>query len=52
MNEAEKQAMAKLYAACAEFVRKCDVGEARSVRSYAQMKEAMAFYDALKEAQK
>ncbi len=32
---------AALYAACAEFVRKCDAGEARSTRSYAQMKDAM-----------
>jgi hypothetical protein len=30
-----------LYDACAEFVRKCDNGEARSKRSYAQMKAAM-----------
>lgn len=30
-----------LYLACKEFVRKCDVGEARSVRSYAQMTAAI-----------
>lgn len=32
----------ELLAACEEFVRKCDAGEARSVRSYAQMKAAIA----------
>ena len=31
----------KLYEACKEFVRKCECGEARSVRSYKQMKEAI-----------
>lgn len=31
----------ELLAACEEFVRKCDAGEARSVRSYAQMKAAI-----------
>lgn len=31
----------ELLAACIEFVRKCDVGEARSVRSYKQMSEAI-----------
>lgn len=31
-----------LLAACIEFVRKCECGEARSVRSYKQMKEAIA----------
>lgn len=31
-----------LYLACKEFVRKCECGEARSVRSYAQMKAAIA----------
>lgn len=30
-----------LLEACQEFVRKCDVGEARSTRSYAQMKKAI-----------
>lgn len=30
-----------LLAACMEFVRKCECGEARSKRSYAQMKEAV-----------
>jgi hypothetical protein len=28
------------YLACKEFIRKCECGEARSKRSYAQMKEA------------
>lgn len=31
-----------LLAACKEFVRKCECGEARSRRSYAQMKAAIA----------
>lgn len=31
----------ELLAACQEFVRKCECGEARSVRSYKQMKEAI-----------
>jgi hypothetical protein len=31
-----------LLAACKEFVRKCDQGEALSTRSYAQMKAAIA----------
>jgi hypothetical protein len=31
-----------LLAACEEFVRKCECGEARSTRSYAQMKAAIA----------
>ena len=31
-----------LYEACKEFVRKVDCGEARSKRSYKQMKEALA----------
>ena len=31
----------KLLAACKEFVRKVECGEARSVRSYAQMKAAI-----------
>lgn len=30
-----------LLAACEEFVRKCECGEARSKRSYAQMKDAI-----------
>jgi hypothetical protein len=30
-----------LLAACKEFVRKCECGEARSKRSYAQMKAAI-----------
>lgn len=30
-----------LRAACEEFVRKVECGEARSVRSYKQMKEAL-----------
>ena len=32
----------ELLAACKEFVRKCDCGEASSRRSYAQMKAAIA----------
>ena len=32
----------ELYEACKEFVRKCECGEARSHRSYAQMKAALA----------
>jgi hypothetical protein len=31
----------ELYAACKEFIRKCECGEARSKRSYAQMKAAI-----------
>ena len=31
----------KLLQACEEFIRKVDCGEARSKRSYAQMKEAV-----------
>ena len=31
----------ELYEACAEFVRKCESGEACSTRSYAQMKAAI-----------
>ncbi len=34
----------KLLQACKEFVRKVECGEARSIRSYAQMKEAIADY--------
>ncbi len=30
-----------LYEACKEFVRKCENGQAKSVRSYAQMKAAI-----------
>lgn len=30
-----------LLEACVEFVRKCDNGEARSTKSYAQMKSAI-----------
>lgn len=30
-----------LRAACEEFVRKCEAGQARSIRSYAQMKIAL-----------
>lgn len=36
------KAAPKLYDACAEFVRKVECGEARSTRSYEQMKAAMA----------
>ena len=31
-----------LYHSCVEFVRKCDAGEAKSCRSYAEMKIAIA----------
>lgn len=31
-----------LLAACKEFVRKCDSGQARSIRSYAEMSAAIA----------
>jgi len=48
-NEEEDEANADLIAAapdllaaCKEFVRKCDSGEARSKRSYAQMQAAIA----------
>jgi hypothetical protein len=34
-------ALADLYDACREFVRRCDCGEVRSRRSYAQMKAAV-----------
>lgn len=34
-----------LYRACAEFVRKVECGEARSTRSYRQMKAALAEAD-------
>jgi hypothetical protein len=34
-----------MYEACKEFVRKCDCGETRSTRSYAQMKAALAKAD-------
>jgi hypothetical protein len=37
LNSAAKE----LYDACKEFVRKCECGEAHSVRSYAQMKRAI-----------
>lgn len=32
-----------LFGACVEFVRKVEAGEARSTRSYLQMKQAVAF---------
>jgi hypothetical protein len=31
-----------LLEACEEFVRKCECGEAKSIRSYEQMKTAIA----------
>ena len=34
-----------LYDACAEFIRKVECGEARSKRSYKQMKEAIRLAD-------
>ena len=36
------RAAAALQQACLDFVQKVDRGEARSVRSYAQMREALA----------
>lgn len=44
-NEADMRlisAAPDLFEACAEFCRKVDRGEARSTRSYAQMKAALA----------
>jgi hypothetical protein len=35
----------ELYAACAEFVRKVECGQAQSTESYAQMKAALAKAD-------
>jgi hypothetical protein len=35
------EALVDLYDACAEFIRRCDCGEVRSRRSYAQMKAAV-----------
>lgn len=37
-----QEAAEALLAACREFVRKCECGEARSQRSYAEMKLAIA----------
>lgn len=36
------EAVPMLVEACREFIRKCDAGEARSLRSYKQMQEALA----------
>lgn len=36
------ESLPALYLACKEFIRKCECGKARSVRSYAQMKAAIA----------
>lgn len=44
MTKKEAKVMRLLFDACAEFVRKCDDDEARSTRSYAQMKEAIHAY--------
>lgn len=41
-NAALISAAPDLLSACEEFVRKCDSGEARSTRSYKQMKAAIA----------
>ena len=41
-NFIPQKAAKALLAACQEFVRKCECGEARSVRSYAQMKDAIS----------
>jgi hypothetical protein len=35
------EALVDLYDACKEFIRRCDCGEVRSKRSYAQMKAAV-----------
>lgn len=42
MTKDELTAFEALRAACVEFVRKCGASEARSRRSYAEMKEALA----------
>lgn len=47
--EKERDAMQLCVDACIEFVRKVECGEARSRRSYAQMKEALAALDRAKE---
>jgi len=39
----KRQYASQLYDACKEFVRKVECGEARSTRSYKQMKEALNF---------
>lgn len=41
----QRAAVYALLDACKEFVRKCDCGEARSVRSYAEMKAAIELAD-------
>ena len=41
-NFIPQKAAKALMAACQEFVRKCECGEARSVRSYAQMEYAIS----------
>ena len=42
-----QEAALDLYEACKEFVRKVECKQARSVRSYAQMKAAIAKADGL-----
>ena len=42
-----QEAALDLYEACKEFVRKVESKQARSVRSYAQMKAAIAKADGL-----
>ena len=45
-----KQVTKELLAACREFVRKVECGLARSVRSYRQMKAAIAKYEEMEES--
>lgn len=40
-----KKSTELLYEACKEFIRKVDVGEAKSTKSYNQMKEAVEQYE-------
>lgn len=40
-----KEASESCYGACREFVRKVECGEARSIRSYSQMKDSIAQYE-------
>jgi hypothetical protein len=45
-----KEGYQAAMAACVEFVRKCESGEAKSYASYTQMKKAIAMLEAAKEA--
>lgn len=42
VHHLNRDAFDDLYLACKEFVRKVESGEARSQRSYLQMKQAIA----------